>query len=648
MERSSTYKEDKVYSIFGAGPSGLYTAWRLASGCKVRQSEADEKEYLLNEGDTIDMYDWAKYCFYDMDTKEEVVKGERVPGGRISTYYHKQNKHDDQPKPEAKDYLDNPFIEVGGMRYMKWNDTMKSGHRLVSHMIDKLGVGHADFNTISTPLMYIDGKRYYDDPENRTGCENEWNKAYDSLFDKYLGGFVHKEDSKNGGDRTAFKRSMRGDFYKHAAYKNDEGVGSEAIFDNGQELNDIGFWNFLAADPKIGPKGYQYLLKAGGYDSNLINCNTAAALVQNGEFVPGGVEYQSIEGGYSTLFSRLYMEIVKICKDRGIKFKIHGGRKLTSIYLVRKPGKFNDYKIGFSIGNDKQNFQSIYDDLETDYAFMCMPRNSIELIAKTTSEEPLFSEGGKRVHLFNHNSIIRNIGAVIKQPSYKVGAFFKEEWYMKDSLKWKPPIDKTTPGPTITDLPLRQIYYFGNNGIDQETNKAYGMLLSYDDMQSQTFWSVMRSDDDALWAYDSDIQPIKPPQNIKRIKDQNMLNMLVTQLAEVHDCDFDDIGIPEEAFVMDYGINPFGAGYHVWATHCNIYNAQVGIRKPTSFIKDVDAPLFIAGSAYSDDQGWVEGAFCTAESVLNEFFDAAPPDDISLADYNLICKENKHNTSIIS
>ena len=26
------------------------------------------------------------------------------------------------------------------------------------------------------------------------------------------------------------------------------------------------------------------------------------------------------------------------------------------------------------------------------------------------------------------------------------------------------------------------------------------------------------------------------------------------------------------------------------------------------------------GEAYSNDQAWVEGSFCTAESVLNDFF----------------------------
>jgi hypothetical protein len=33
-----------------------------------------------------------------------------------------------------------------------------------------------------------------------------------------------------------------------------------------------------------------------------------------------------------------------------------------------------------------------------------------------------------------------------------------------------------------------------------------------------------------------------------------------------------------------------------------------------------ESNIFIIGSTYSNDQAWVEGAFCTAESVLNDFF----------------------------
>ena len=43
----------------------------------------------------------------------------------------------------------------------------------------------------------------------------------------------------------------------------------------------------------------------------------------------------------------------------------------------------------------------------------------------------------------------------------------------------------------------------------------------------------------------------------------------------------------------------------------------------------------IVGETYSNDQAWVEGAFCTAESVLNDFFGIAPI--IDNKNYPFIC-----------
>ncbi|MBC8113644.1 MAG: hypothetical protein H7062_04660, partial [Candidatus Saccharimonas sp.] len=42
-----------TYSIFGAGPSGLYTAWRLVTSGKAKS------------GDTVALYDWGHYDFGD-------------------------------------------------------------------------------------------------------------------------------------------------------------------------------------------------------------------------------------------------------------------------------------------------------------------------------------------------------------------------------------------------------------------------------------------------------------------------------------------------------------------------------------------------------------------------------------------------------
>ena len=51
------------------------------------------------------------------------------------------------------------------------------------------------------------------------------------------------------------------------------------------------------------------------------------------------------------------------------------------------------------------------------------------------------------------------------------------------------------------------------------------------------------------------------------------------------------------------------------------------IRKP-SLIEWDDIPLYIVGSAYSNEQAWVEGAFCAA-SVLEDFCHLDPLIDTS-------------------
>ena len=51
---------------------------------------------------------------------------------------------------------------------------------------------------------------------------------------------------------------------------------------------------------------------------------------------------------------------------------------------------------------------------------------------------------------------------------------------------------------------------------------------------------------------------------------------------------------------------------------------QRKIRKPSQLVPNTDCEIFIVGETYSNDQAWVEGAFCTAESVLNDFFGIEP------------------------
>jgi hypothetical protein len=47
------------------------------------------------------------------------------------------------------------------------------------------------------------------------------------------------------------------------------------------------------------------------------------------------------------------------------------------------------------------------------------------------------------------------------------------------------------------------------------------------------------------------------------------------------------------------------------------------------------ADIFIVGETYSNDHAWVEGAYCTAESVLNDSFAIEPI--IDNTNYAFIC-----------
>jgi hypothetical protein len=131
-----------------------------------------------------------------------------------------------------------------------------------------------------------------------------------------------------------------------------------------------------------------------------------------------------------------------------------------------------------------------------------------------------------------------------------------------------------------------------------------------------------------------DTQPLEGPRKVP----DRMVKMLRKQLAAVHfgpQSDYSAVPEPLEARYMDWSLPPFNAGYHAYAAHYNVCDVQQKIRKPSQLIDGADADIFIVGEAYSNDQAWVEGAFCTAESVLNDFFGVEPI--IDNTDYPFIC-----------
>ncbi|MBC3919325.1 hypothetical protein H8L32_17680 [Undibacterium sp. CY18W] len=665
---------NKTYSIFGAGAAGLYTAWRLLSG----QTREHEHHKLLLKGDKLELFDWGKYDF----SKED--HGSRAPGARVCTWHYQ----DDPGKS---------YVELGGMRYSEWNSKAKDanngkapGHRLVTTVIAKLGLDQysVPFNESDNPLYYLRSENFYlQDVTSRNPAPYNANNYLASLSPNQ--GFTVVEDLAVTATTGPQTRREWDHFYQHGKITAE--LPESSIFQKGDKLKDIGYWNLMF--DQLGSEGYNYAADGNGYTSNVINWNAAVAFQANNEFTPGN-QYKTLTTGYSGMFKTLFETVKQLAKDKGVIFDYQPNRRLHSILDI-------DHVIHYNIANrDNPNKKSASGT--TDAAWLAMPRYALELVAQATRYE---SHAG--LDVLNAQKVQLYMEASIMQPSYKIGMFFKDPWWLtqasyapqltsyevtKDVLLTlekqqfperyllkiaRPAVDaqaeimntpyssaesllkvveqrlqerltvpqeeqllaastRNTIGPSVTDNPVRMVVYFGNNATDKTAEPVYGLLAAYDDEMFTTFWQELElgPDEQRHIPISENTEPLKGPRKLP----PRMLKMVRKQLANIHfgpNADFTAVPEPLDAAYIDWSLPPFNAGYHAWAAHYDIGDVQQKIRKPSQLIPGADTNIFIVGEAYSNDQAWVEGAYCTAESVLNDFFGVIPL--IDNTHYPFIC-----------
>jgi len=515
----------KTYSIFGAGASGLYTAWRLLEG---KSSGGSWKSRQLAKGDTLELYDWGKYDF----SKDQ--PGTRAPGARVCTWHYEND-------------IDGSYLELGGMRYSGWNGdngATAGGHRVVTTVIKQLGLDPdvVPFNVSPNPLFYLRTKNMYlaEITSRNPAPYNVNNYGADDSPDT---GFTTVELLAGTESALPATRAAWCEFYRDGRIAVD--LPESSAYRRGDRFTDIGYWNLMY--DQLGSEGFSYVADGNGYTSNVINWNAAVALQANNEFTPG-TEYKTLTTGYSGMFTALFARIVKLAKERGVRFEYHPNTRLHSI-LAREDG------IHYAVATrERPNRKSA--TRTTGAAWLAMPRHALDLVAQATRYEE--HDG---LDVLNHQKVQLYLGSAIMQPSYKVGMFFDTEWWTDTSnsaLQYPAPIlayevtdrvldelarggfpkkyvnalrdDSTivetsysstaeflaavehsiqerltireqeqllkaarrdTIGPSVTDMPIRQVVYFGNNARDQSRTPVYGLLASYDDEMYTSFWRDM-------------------------------------------------------------------------------------------------------------------------------------------------------------
>jgi hypothetical protein len=663
----------KTYSIFGAGAAGLYTAWRLLDG---KTASAKSKAKQLGKGDTLELYDWGKYDF------SRQHRGSRAPGARVCTWHYQDDKT-------------SSYLELGGMRYSDWNGKdgpENEGHRLVTEVIEQLDLKKysVPFNESTNPLFYLRTKNMYLNSITSSNPAPYYVDHYGAATSPDNGFSLIQDLAMTPTAAKNITRAQWCEFYRKGEISVE--LQDSSVFKKGDRMTDIGYWDLMF--DQLGPEGFTYTADGNGYTSNIINWNSAVAIQANNEFVPGN-EYKTLTTGYSSIFTALFDAVVQLAKKKGVKLKYVPNTRLHSILQI-------DKTIHYSIASrENPNKKSGSRTTDAAWLAMPRYSiDLVAQATRYESHDGLDVLNHRKVQLYLESAIMQpsyKVGMFFDQPWWadtvntpypaQIAAWevtadvlkqlaakgFPKKYIAAINAATKPAIVETpytpaavfiqtvesciqerltiqqqelllslsvrnTIGPSITDTPIRQVVYFGNNAIDQQGDPVYGVLASYDDEQFTSFWQELELEPNTerKVPISEDYQPLEGPRKVP----ERMVKMLRKQLAAVHfgpQSDYSAVPKPLEARYMDWSLPPFNAGYHAYAAHYNICDVQQKIRKPSQLIDGADADIFIVGETYSNDQAWVEGAFCTAESVLNDFFGIEPI--ISNKDYPFICSD---------
>lgn len=336
----------------------------------------------------------------------------------------------------------------------------------------------------------------------------------------------------------------------------------------GRPLYQWGFWNVLS--DVISNEAYNLLLATIGLGSIFRNANALESIWTMLRNIDPSQSYYRIAGGYQ----QLPIALLQGAKDA---VNINSGHRLVALTHNGKRFKLR-FETGFGEITKK-----------ADKVILALPRRAVQLVEL---DEAMFSD----VRQFK-----RNLDAVLSAPACKLFMSFDEAWW--DRSQYGPSLlDSNDVAVAYTDLPMRQCFYFGK---PKKSEGPAVLMAAYTDDTATSFWAGLACGDD-----DSFSNPAEHRADQEALWcSKPVVNAALKQLGAMHHDE--PPPAPTGALFVDWGRDPYGGAWHDWAPNIRSWRIGPKVRRPN---KDLD--LFICGEAYSQRQGWVEGALNSAEMVL--------------------------------
>lgn len=340
----------------------------------------------------------------------------------------------------------------------------------------------------------------------------------------------------------------------------------------------------------ISHEAFRMAEETSGYDSILYTWNGADGFSWNvGDYGPD-VKYLHVKDGYD----RVPLRVGQLYKEAGGQIRLNA--RLES--FSREPNG----NMTLAIKEDGQTRTVIARNL-----ILAMPRRSIELLEQSG---PLLDP--------KHEDVRELIESVTPIPLFKLAICYHTPWFQDPKIV--PPVTvpgQKTPstieqGKSVTDLPIRQCYYWK---IEPDGNCV---LLIYDDGRDLDYWAGLRSHEEPFKNPTGEMFDL--PDWNEFPAPQRMVDEIHRQLVEMHGADIAKVPKPYSAAYRDWGEDPYGGGANFWHVGSRSYEIGDKIIQPKK-----DVPAYIVGECWSHAQGWVEGSLATAEQMLQGHLGLSEP-----------------------
>lgn len=351
----------------------------------------------------------------------------------------------------------------------------------------------------------------------------------------------------------------------------------------GKPLYQQGFWQVLLR--VISGEAYQLGLDAGGYQSTLSNWNAADA-------IPWYLSDFGVDPQYEG-FKRGFQQVPLTLAER---FRQEGG--------TLEPGR---QLAGFEVSADRSLVTLHFregDSVQARHLVLAVPRRSLDLVRPGSP-------------FLQQRAVRELVESVTPRPLFKLFTTYEYPWWLPAGVQ---------AGRTVTDLPVRQTYYWPTDQGQPALSGPAMLMASYDDGLNIGFWDGFRPKRGIGWRPNaertldleyfrsrSEKEGTAPDLDWYRYHaPRAMVAELQRQLALIHGLSF----TPEvqEAAFHDWGDDPFGGGWNSWNIGVRSWDVIRRIVQPEQGV-----PVYVCGEAYSDAQGWVEGALQTADLMLRKF-----------------------------